>query len=350
MPSRNHAAVFKKAAWSSPEELDGYVRANQDISDSGLRQLFEVMVQRGARLTHGQRGATEKVLRDLAATRTDAALASDLIALASQADERALRLLAEVLVGLRKDARWHLQLFPLLADADPHKRAFADRVLSRVGGKTLLARIDETATEAWPSRLEAMHTLVEVAGHYAIPVLMKMLPACTREERTRIAQLLADERYMKAARTEACQALRGLLSHEDPRVRGRAAGGLGHWQDESAIGPITELVWDENRWVARAAVAALAGIASPEAIETIGNVSRIDNIEIQTACVDGLVAIGTDAVVSDLVRLLESEILALRNKAGEGLSTLGRSGKVDLARMLVLMMNSSDVQVRRAVI
>jgi hypothetical protein len=136
MPSRNHAAVFKKAAWSSPEELDAYVRANRDIVDSGLRQLF-----------------------------------------------------------------------PLLADGDPPTRAFADRVLSQVGGKTVLA--------------------------------------------------------------------------------------------------------------------------------------RIDNIEIQTACVDGLVAIGTDTVVSDLVRLLESEILVLRNKASEGLSALGRSGKVDLARMLVLIAGPS---------
>ncbi len=350
MTTRNYTSVFRKAAWSGPEALAGYVRDNRDLPDSGLRQLFELMVQRAAKVTHGQRGAMEQVLRELVAVRPDAAIGPDLIALVPQADERGRRMLAEVLVSLRKDTSWHALLFRQLADADARPRAFADWVLSRCGGKTVLGLIEETAEESWPSRIEVMHTLVEVAGHYSIPVLMKMFGACNREERLRAVQLLSEERYMKAARAEACTALRQLLAHDDPRVRGRACGGLGTWQDEDATAPITELVWDDNRWVARAAVGALAALGTPDAIETIGQVSRIDNIELQTACIEALVVVGTDPVIPDLVRLLESENLVLRNKATEALSSLGRSGRVDLARMLVLMMNSADVQVRRAVI
>ena len=350
MTTRNYQTIFRKAAWSSPEDLTAYVRGNHDVPDSGLRQLFEVMVQRAPKVTQGQRAAMEQVLRELVGARPDAAIAADLVGLVPHADDRARRVLAEVLLGLRKDATWHAQVFPMLSGGDARLRAFADWVLSRAGGKTVLGLIEETAEESWPSRKEVVHTLVEVAGHYAIPVLLRMLPACDRDERLRVVQLLSEERYMKAARAEACAALRQLLGHEDARIRGRACAGLGQWRDGESAALITELVWDENRYVARTAVGALAALATPEAIATIGEVSRIENIELQTACVDALVSIGNDAVVPDLVRMLESEVLVLRNKATEALSSLGRSGKVDLARMLVLMMNSSDVQVRRAVI
>ncbi len=349
MADRNFINAFRKAAWTTDREVEEFIRRNADVTENNLRHLFGVIARDGARYNHRQLTAMEHVATTLAVTRRDVALCPTLIDMARTADERFRRVAGQVLVELN-DASWHGRLFQFFTSRDDRARAFADRVLSQVGGKTVLAMIDETAAERWTSRMEVIHTLVQIAGHHAIPVLMKMLPVADRGERVRIVQLLGDEAYMKAARKEAAAALFSLIHDDDPMVRGRAAEGLGAMGSEEHVGPITEMVWDENPWVAKAAVGALGRLRTPLAIETLGEASRIDNVAIQTACVDALLAIGSDEAVPTLVTLLESENLVLRNKATEGLVALGRDGKVNLARMLVLMMNSPNVHVRRAVV
>ena len=349
MATRNFIGVFRKAAWRNEAEVDEFVRANADIGEGNLRQAFNVIVREGSKYPRHQLSHMERVALALAEGRGEPDICSHLIDLARGAEERGRRYLSEVLVRLN-DTAWHPRLFPYLNHKDDRVRAMAKRVLAEVGGKTVFRLASESADERWFSRMEVIDVVVAISGHYSIPVLRTMFPHCTREERVRIVQHLSDDNYMKASTREACDALQSLLVDEDPMVRGKACAGLGKLGDAAVIPGLSPMVWDDNQWVAKAAVVALGQFDDPQSVELLGEVARVDNVNIQTACVDALIAVGTDTVVPTLVNLLESSNLVLRNKATEGISALGKSGKVNLARMLVLMMNSPDVNVRRAVI
>ncbi len=349
MTIKNFINVYRKAEWTSDEDVENFIRQNADATDSNIRQLFGVIAKDANKYNHRQLTWLEKIASTMAVRRKDTSICPFLIDTARTSDERLRRVIAATLVELN-DTTWQPKLFAFLKGRDDRMRAMAALVLSQVGGKTLFSLIEQTAAEQWPSRLEVIDVLIRIAGHYSIPILMRMFPASERNERVKIVQVLAEEKYMKAARKEASEALMTLVSDSDPMVRGRAALGLGVMGDESHVPTLIDLVWDENHWVAKAAIGALGQLRTMEAIETLGEAARIDNVTIQTACVDALLDIGSDDAIPTLVNLLESENLVLRNKATEGLVELGKAGRVNLARMLVLMMNSPNVHVRRAVI
>jgi len=349
MATRNFIAVFRKAAWRNDAEADAFIEQNADVTEGLLRQAFNIALREGNKYPRHQLTRMEQVAATLAIQREAHDLCPHLIDLCKNTEERGRRLVSSILLELN-DSVWHPRLFAYLQHKDERLRTMAKKVLSQVGGRTVFNLISETAEERWPCRMEVIDTVVEVSGHYSIEVLTRMFPRCAREERVRIVQLLSDPRYMKAARVEACEALRGYLEDEDPMIRGRACAGLGNLGTEEVVELLADRIWDSNQWVGKAAVAGLGKFDTPRAVELLTEAARADNVAIQTACVDALIAIGSDQVVPALVTLLETPNLVLRNKATEGISELGRSGKVNLARMLVLMMNSPDVHVRRAVI
>jgi len=349
MSTRNFIAVFRNADWRNDAEVDAFIHMNEGISEGALKQAFNIALKEGNKYPRHQLSRMEKVAATLAVNRGNPDICLHLIDLCRNTEERGRRLVADVLVELN-DSMWHSRLFAFLQHKDERLRAMAKKVLSQVGGKTVFQLIADSADERWPSRMEVIDTLLEVSGHYSVDALRSMFPRCQREERVRIVQHLSDPRYMKAAATKACEALREFLEDEDPMVRGRACTGLGNLGKEDVIELLAEFVWDSNQWVGKAAVAALGKFDSPRAVEVLNEAARVDNVAIQTACVEALISIGSDLVIPAMVSLLESPNLALRNKATEGISALGRSGKVNLARMLVLMMNSPDVNVRRAVL
>ena len=349
MASRNFIAVFRKADWRSDAEVDAFISLNSGLSEGLLRQAFTIALREGNKYPRHQLSRMERVAATLVVNRGEPDICPHLIDLCKHTEERGRRLIGDILVQLN-DSEWHPRLFAYLQSRDERLRAMAKKVLSQVGGRTAFQLISESAEERWPSRMEVIDTVVEISGHHAIDALQRMFPRCAREERVRIVQHLSEPKYMKAARSEACEALRGYLTDEDPMVRGRACAGLGNLGTEEVLELLVERLWDSNQWVAKAAVTSVGKFDTPRSVELLGEAARMDNVAIQTACVDALIAIGTDLVVPALVILLESPNLVLRNKATEGISALGRSGKVNLARMLVLMMNSPDVNVRRAVI
>ena len=349
MASRNFIAVFRKADWRNDAEADAFIDLNPDLAEGLLRQAFSIVLREGNKYPRHQLSRMERVAATLAVKRGNPDICPHLIDLCKHSEERGRRLVAQVLVELN-DSDWHPRLFAYLQHRDERLRAMAKNVLSQVGGRTALQLISETAEERWPSRMEVIDTVVEISGHHAIDVLRRMFARSAREERVRIVQHLSDPKYMKAARSEACEVLQGYLTDEDPMVRGRACTGLGNLGTDEMMELLAERIWDTNQWVAKAAVTSLGKFNSTRSVGLLCEAARVDNVAIQTACVDALIAIGSDLVVPGLVSLLESPNLLLRNKATEGISELGRSGKVNLARMLVLMMNSPDVNVRRAVI
>ncbi len=349
MSNRNLHQEFRAARWSSEAEIEAFIAQNQDATEGQLRQLFGTLQRDSHKYTHAQLTAMERIAVALAVARRDVSLCPFLIEASRQSDERFRRVVAETLVQLN-DASWHPKLFEFLREKDEKLRNMARAVLGKTGGKTVFQLFQDTLQLHWPSRVEGIDTLVQISGHYAIPVLEQMVPIAAKGERIRIAQVLANQDYMKAARKDSARVLCALIDDPDPMVRGRATAGLGSMGGDEHVPRLAELMWDDNQWVVKAAITALGDLATDAAVEALEEAARLDDVAIQTHVADAMLAIGTDAAIPTLVGLLESPNVVVRNKAAEGLMTLGRSGNVDMARMLVLMMNSPDVNVRRAVI
>jgi twitching motility protein PilT len=97
----------------------------------------------------------------------------------------------------------------------------------------------------------------------------------------------------------------------------------------------------------RAIVEALRNYKSNTAIEWLGRKLRLGPNAIRLAVLGSLEAIGSDEVVPMLVDALKHPQLVVRNRAAEALSNLAMQRKIELARTIIWLLRSRDVNVRR---
>ena len=97
----------------------------------------------------------------------------------------------------------------------------------------------------------------------------------------------------------------------------------------------------------RAIVEALRNYKSSAAIDWLARKLRIGPNAIRLAALASLEAIGTDDVVPTLVEALRHPQLVVRNRAARGARRLATQRKVELARTVIWLLRSRDVNVRR---
>ena len=247
------------------------------------------------------------------------------------------------------DPAEHSEVCALLRHADAGVRNAGAMLISRVGGKTALALLAEMLREPhFPARNIAIEAVVRIGGHHAIPALSTALPVCSQSEKLKIIRVLGDDAFMSRDRAGALSALGDLLCDPDPTVLGAATQSFSRMATEDEWFDHASPALDAAQAsVILAAVESLRRYPSRRAVDALHRKLRAGPKVVRIASLGVLESFGSDLVLPAVVEALSHRQLEVRVRASEVLSNLSAAGKVEIARTVLWLLRSPDVEARR---
>jgi twitching motility protein PilT len=351
MPAeRDFARIFKGARWDESTE-DSIVLSLSPVTLSELKNALVMLQDRGlTQDIHGHRRRCAMFAR-LVEDRPNTGIFLAAVRALRTADASLRSVLVSVLPKVN-DVDAHEDLCVLLGAAEIETRRAAAQILKYVGGRTAFTRTCELCQDpSFPGRTEAMDAFAIKARHGVIPLCAIAIKVGTVPERARALVHLSDREIVLKEPTAAASAILGAFSDTDERIVGRAVEAFSIVAPESEfferIGPLLD---HPSASISKSIVEGLGRYGTPRAIEILGRRFRVGPNAVRLEVLASLENIGTDVVLPVLAEALEFQQIAVRERASRVLTTLARSGKVDVARAIVWLLRSQDVNVRRTAV
>ncbi len=346
MTSRELFAQYRAAAWPTTDHVEQFVASAGEVTSDDLLKLLDFSTaRRGSSEQHRQRCFA---FYRLAERVPDKSLFPPYVKAMRTADPTLrgvlVRLIPKVNSGLD-----HPALVALLQSSDPQLRKEVTQVLRTIGGRKTFELLSEMVGEpGFPGRLEAMEVVVTIVPHHAIPLLETVLTVGNEAEKVKAIGYLAEPRCSPRDPGAALAAIVNALGDGQESVVTSAIAGIAALASEdqylTLAGPHLE---SANLALARAAIDGLRRFASPRVVSALHRRLRAGPNVLRFAALDALEAIGTGEVLAPLVEALGHAQIRVRTRAGEALSRLGKAHKIDLARTVIWLLRTRDVNVRR---
>ena len=303
----------------------------------------------------------------------DPSVVIEAIALSTHSDWWLRLHMAQLLAAFPGD-NVNAALARLTADEHSAVRLEAVRAVARIGAREALPalcarlrdadlKVQTAAIEALvsigdvravPHLLEALKDESEFVRRGAVEVLNEVITADAIKD---LVEALRDADWWVRVRSadalgtlggpRVVDAVLGLTRDPDEFARRYAIEILNAVPDPRAVPALIEALDDDDWWVRERAIDALGKTGATDAIEPLRRVLSRDSRTVPL-CVRALAAIGTEAVVEPLLRVLESADSKLRREALEALITLSGQDLADEPRQRVLAaLDAAGVRVGR---
>lgn len=348
MNGKDAFAPFKAAAWKTSEDLDRFVASVTELTAADAQRLLELIAVRPAPAEADRHKLRCQAFVKLGERVADKALFAAYVRALRNADPAARTALAHLLPQVNNVAE-HATLTALLRSPDAPLRQAVAAILPAVGGKTVFELIAEMVKEpSFAGRSEAMDVVMAMAPQHAVPVLQSVLETGSAPEKLKALQHLTEPRCSGREPASALKAVAGALADPSEGVAVAAIGGISALgSEDDYFAHVVPLLESKNTSVVKAAIAGLRLFATPRSVALLFRKLRAGPHVMRMAALDALEAIGTSDVLPPLVEALGHTQLAVRTRASEVLKALSLQGKVDLARTVIWLLRSRDVNVRR---
>ncbi len=344
---------FKSAAWKSDEELEVFLLtvSRTTLGPRVLSAMLDVLTNKRAasnERAHRLRCTAFGKLAEKADQPEHKELFLPYVKALKVNDPR-LRSLLLNLIPLVNNPREHQYLCNLLRSQDEGIRQVAAKVMRKVGGKAVLEALGQMVQDpSFQGRIEAMDVVLPVAGHHGIDVLKEVIVSGSTRERIKALHYLGDEHYMLKAVANALEAIYPCLKDDNDRVRAQAVRSYGNLCDEETyFEEVSAFLDSDSPHVVRAAISGLRRFRSPPVIAALDRKLRAGPNIIRMEVLDTLEAIASNEALPPLVEAIASRHVEVRNRAKEVLAALSKQGLVEMPRVIVWLLRSRDVNVRR---
>lgn len=348
MQGKELLAVFRKAAWTSNEDIERFAGEVQGLQRGDVLRLLDTLAENGSAAdaqAHHLRCAAFARLADQV---SDAALLPHYL--------RALKLPD---VQVRATVAWliprvsgggdHEPICALLRSEDAHLRATVAGILTTIGSKHVFDTLaGMVAQPSFPGRAEAMTVLVNLAPQRAPAVLQPVFTVGSAADKLAAIQHLSQPQTAGVSHAAVVKVLTAALSDPAEAVVVQAVASLARVAtEEEYTAAVAPLLDSRDLNVARAALLGFVGFPSPRTIGILQRKLRQGPNALRFTVVDTLEAIGTAEVLKPLLEALGHRQLVVRVRAANALSRLGQAGKLELARTIVFLLRNPDVNIRR---
>jgi len=339
---------FKAAGWPGPAQVHALLAEVPPLAREDMERLLAIVTGKGLPGDARDQANRLFVFRSLAEKTIDRGLFVPYV--------RALRLgdaqLSAILVPLLprvNNVEGHAELCAVLKESDASVRRAATVILKQVGGTTVFETLSSYCAEpSFQGRQEAMDVLISIGRQSAIPALAQVLKVGNVAEKLLALRHLGDAETMTKDIRGALAAITEALRDGSDRVVLQAITAFGSICSEEeffeSIGPLLD---SKNLNLVRAAISAMGRFASPRAIDALGRKLRAGPNVVRMAVLAAAEAIASDRVLPLLVDALNFKKIDVRTRAAEVLTQLALDGKIDLARTILWLLRSADVNVRR---
>ncbi len=347
MLTRDQHKILRTAPWKSSAELDEFL-ATVEPEAADIVRLISLVSDKGLSADVSQHRMRCLALRRLAEPVVDPTLFSHFMQALRLPDRQLRNALAPLLAKVAGVAR-HGQICELFRSNDEELRATAAKILKDVGGKTVLHTLTEMMGEpSFPGRKEAIDLLAPLAGAWAIPALGVALSVGKPLEKRQALRYLADTEFVGSSTTSALDAIRTVLADETDAVSAQAIAAYCSLCTEERYFEEIEPLLDAGRSsVVRAAVLGLKHFPTPRSLLALERKLRQGPTDVRLAVLETLEQIADDRILPPLVEAMRHKNLTVRSRASEILSQLSKSGKLSIARTVIWLLRTGDVDLRR---
>ena len=348
MDSRELVRRFRAAGWPGPIQVHALLAEVPPLARDDIERLLGVVVSKG--LPGDSRDQTNRcfVFRTLAERTIDKALFLPYVRALRGADGQILSLLGPLIPRVN-NIEGHGELCSLLKESDGTLRRGVAGILKQIGGTTVFQTLSTLCGDpGFQGRIEAVDVLVSIGRQVAIPALAAVLAVGSPNEKVHALQYLADAELMAKDLRGAVKAISPALRDATERVAMQAVLAFAALSSEDEyfehIGPVLD---SPNLNMVKVAVEALKRFSSARAVEVLDRKLHSGPHAIRLAVLATAEAIGNDQVLPLVVTALNFRKIDVRTRAAEVLTKLSLAGKVDLARTILWLLRSKDVNVRR---
>ena len=348
LPSKDLQRLFKAAAWSSRAELEAFVAEAVPVPPADLLKLLDIVIVRGP--ADPQTVQNRAVAFGMLGDRSPSEELFIPLLRALKIAEPSVRGVLAPLVVRDNSIPGHGELCAAMRTTDVDLRRHVAHILKQVAGRTafdmLIAMVGEPD---FPGRLETADVLVTKGAHHAIPGLALMLQVGRSIDKAQALKYLGDARLMARDIPSALRAIAAALSDADERVAIQAVSSFSSLcSEDEFFQHVTPALEAHSVAIVRAAIDGLKRFGSPRAIAALERKFRQGPNSLRMAVLDALEAIGHDGVIPAVVHAMQHKQVGVRNRASEVLVALATTHKVELARTILWLLRSRDVNVRRA--
>ncbi|MBK8481285.1 MAG: PilT/PilU family type 4a pilus ATPase [Proteobacteria bacterium] len=340
----------KAAPWVNSKELELFLAGvpPEAVTAHEISELLELIChQRLASdlRAHRLRCAAFKQLADAARA---PALFVPLVRAIKRADPQARAAILPLIAANNSPAD-HGELVDLLKSPEGELRKAASAVLQQLATPAALTEIEGLASaKSFPGRAEAADIAGRCGGPRGLALLQAVVTHGSSLERARALRHLGDRAQMEGHAAEALRAIRPALADEDARVVAQAIEAYsGLCEEQEYFEHLAPFLSAANVELVRAAVRGLRQFSTPSAISALSRKLYSGPGAVRLEVLNALEAIASNEILPPLVEALAHNSAPVRTRAGEILSKLGRAGKLDVPRVIIWLLRSNKVQVRR---
>ena len=339
---------FKVAGWQGPAQVHALLGEAAPPTRDDVERMLSVLVSKG--LPGDSRDQSNRlfIFRTQAEKVVDKALFVPYVRGLRAGDAQ----LATVLVPLLpkvNNVEGHAELCTLVRETDASLRRSAATVLKQIGGTTVFQTLSGyCADSGFQGRIEAMDILISIGRQAAIPALAAVVDVGSVAEKLVALQYLGNAELMTKDVRGALRAISSALGHAMERVAMQAVASFGALcSEDEYFDSIAPLLDSKSLSTVRASIDAINRFSSPRAMALLSRKLHAGPNVIRMAVLAAAEAIGNDQVLPLVIEGLNYKKIDVRTRAAEVLTSLALANKVDLARTILWLLRSKDVNVRR---
>ncbi|NOZ87764.1 MAG: PilT/PilU family type 4a pilus ATPase [Deltaproteobacteria bacterium] len=339
---------FTTAGWHTREEIEEFVMAASGIEPWELNKFVDLLANRKLSQDPGRQQQRLRAFQRLVETSGHSGMFRPMVKVLKTGDLQTKRFVASLLHKVN-DIQSHDELCSLLRSKDKDIREAGAMALKMVGGKTVLKIVGDMVREpAFPGRKEAADVAANVGGHYSIGILSDIVKFGTLTEKISALRYLGDPKFVVKDPESARSTIKPLLAEPDDNLVAAAISSYcGICDEDQYFQDIAFFMDSGSLRLVKAALMGLKRFTSTRAMAILERKLRTGPKSVRMAVLDVLQAIGGDIILPPLVHALGHRQIAVRKKAADVLTDLSSQGKLDLARTIVWLLRSEDVELRR---
>ncbi len=348
MDSKDLQRRFKNAGWPGPVEIQALLAEAGRVTPDEVEKLLSILVSKGLPGDSRDQRNRGFIFAKLAEPVADKSLFVPFVRAIKNGDAQIATILAPLLPRVN-NVEGHAELVGILKTHDPTLRKAVAQILKQIGGTTVFGAVTALCSQRdFDGRIETMDVAVAIGRQHAIPALASILTLGSPMEKGLALQHLSNAEIMAKDTAGAAKAIAQVINDPNERVAMQAVTSFAVVAAEDDYlrhaGPLLDA---ENVNMAKAAIEGLRRFRSARTLDVLERKLREGPNALRLAVLGTLEAIAVDEVVPLAVAALNFKKIDVRNRAGEVLTNLAVGAKVDIARTLMWLLRSRDVDVRR---
>ena len=342
------ASRFQAADWKGPKEIEAFAQECGKLETHDVMKLVEVLSNKRNSAEPMRHRMRCRAFGQVADKTQDPLLFIPYIKMLKSGD----RLLRQTLTPLTikcNNIREHMPLCDLLKSNEGELRDFAGQILLEIAGRSALEKIaDLVKQKDFSGRRQGIEILVKKSGHHAIEALLTALPVSSPKEQIYILKQLGDPRYVSKDVKGAVTAIASATKLDEANVVVAAIGALcGICDEEDYFEHVGPFLFQPDLKLVQAAIAGTRNFPTPRIMDVLERKIKEGPNSVRQAVLDSIEAIGDDRILPPLVTALANKHISIRSRAGEILTDLSNSNKLDVATTIIWLLRNPDTNVRR---